>query len=272
MTPSDHPQPSPMVEMTRLKQIIDRLRSPGGCPWDLAQTADSLRPYLLEEAHEAAEAISSGDPERICEELGDLLMNIHLQARIGEESGAFTLENIARDISEKLIRRHPHVFADGVAEDAEAVRRAWDQIKSQEKGDVNQHSPTIRTLPASLPALARADRIGKMAAEVGFDWPALDGARNKLTEELAELDEAVSEGNRKAIHHEIGDLLFAASSISRKLDIDPEQALNDSLERFRHRFTYIDEQLGDAVMADLEQLEEWYQQGKNREEEATDGN
>jgi len=111
-----------------------------------------------------------------------------------------------------------------------------------------------------------------MAAEVGFDWPALDGARNKLTEELAELDEAVSEGNRKAIHHEIGDLLFAASSISRKLDIDPEQALNDSLERFRHRFTYIDEQLGDAVMADLEQLEEWYQQGKNREEEATDGN
>lgn len=271
MTSRDLPKPSPMLEMARLKGIIDRLRSPGGCPWDLAQTAESLKPFLLEEAHEAAEAIHSGDPERICEELGDLLMNIHLQARIGEESGEFTLENIAHGISEKLIRRHPHVFADGVADDPDAVRRNWDQIKSQEKGEVNQHSPTIRTLPASLPALARADRVGKMAAEVGFDWPALGGALDKLTEEVAELTEAVRDANQSAIHHEIGDLLFAASSISRKLDIDPEQALNDSLERFRHRFSYIDEQLGGDISADLDQLEEWYQQGKAREEEETDG-
>ncbi len=271
MTSSEQQQPSPMVEMARLKGIIDRLRSPGGCPWDLEQTSESLRPFLLEEAHEAAEAISSGDPERICEELGDLLMNIHLQARIGEESDQFSLEDIAHGISEKLIRRHPHVFGDAVAEDPETVRRNWDQIKSQEKGDVNQHAPTIRTLPASLPALARADRVGKMAAEVGFDWPGLDGALDKLMEEVEELTQAVNEGNQSEIQHEIGDLLFAASSISRKLAIDPEQALNESLERFRHRFSHIDDQLGGAASADLDQLEEWYQQGKTREEEETDG-
>lgn len=260
-----------MNEMARLKGIVDRLRSPGGCPWDLQQTPESLRPFLLEEAHEAAEAISSADPANICEELGDLLMNIHLQARIAEEQGQFTLEQLARGISDKLIRRHPHVFGDGEAKDSDAVRRNWDRIKQQEKGEEGQRSATIRSLPASLPALSRADRVGKMVAEVGFDWPDVDGALGKVEEELSELKDAIASGDGTAIRHELGDLLFAASSVSRKLEVDGEQALIDALERFRRRFEQVDAHLDQQSHAtntkvDLEQLEQWYQQGKLNEQ------
>lgn len=265
-------EPAPMDEMARLKGIIDRLRSPGGCPWDLQQTPETLRPFLLEEAHEAAEAISGADPVKICEELGDLLMNIHLQARIAEEHGQFTLEQLAEGISAKLIRRHPHVFGDGEAKDSAAVRRNWDRIKQQEKGEEEGRPATIRPLPASLPALSRADRVGKMVAEVGFDWPDVDGALGKVEEELAELKEAIDSGDREAIGHELGDLFFAASSVSRKLDFDGEQALIDALERFRQRFKEVDTQLDQRRSQpeqkfELEQLEEWYQQGKSQQRE-----
>lgn len=256
----------PMTEMARLKKIIDRLRSPGGCPWDLEQTAQSLRPFLLEEAHEVAEAISSTDQRQICEELGDLLMNIHLQARIAEESGSFTLEDVAHGISEKLIRRHPHVFSDGEASDADAVRENWEKIKQEEKGENAQRPATIRPLPASLPALLRANRIGEMAAVVGFDWPQVEGSIEKVEEEFTELKNAVNSGTREECYHELGDLLFAVSSVCRKLGIDAEQALIDSLERFKNRFAHVDQHLKPGVEVDLTQLELWYQEGKVLEE------
>jgi len=138
-----------MEQMTRLKGIIDRLRSPGGCPWDLEQTPETLRPFLLEEAHEVAEAILAGDSQEICEELGDLLMNVVLQARIGEERGTFTLEEVAEKISDKLVRRHPHVFGDTVAADSDAVRRNWDRIKRQERGEADEPESVIRSLSSS---------------------------------------------------------------------------------------------------------------------------
>ncbi len=262
----------PMPQMIRLKEIIDTLRSPGGCPWDLEQTPESLRPFLLEEAHEVAEAISEGDSQHLCEELGDLLMNILLQARIGEEKEQFTLEDVARRISDKLIRRHPHVFGEGEAETPDQVRQAWDRIKDEEKGIEGSASPTIRPLPASLPALLQADRIGKMAAEVGFDWPDEGGALAKVSEELGELKEAIEAADPREIRHEVGDILFAMSSVARKLGIDGEEALQESLARFRNRFHHVDQQLTHHGVeeAQLHQLEEWYQQGKGSEKENDD--
>ncbi|OUU24855.1 MAG: nucleoside triphosphate pyrophosphohydrolase [Planctomycetia bacterium TMED53] len=256
-----------MENLIRLKTIIDQLRSPGGCPWDLEQTRESLRPYLLEEAHEVSDAILSGDPKLVCEELGDLLMNIFLQARVAEEQEEFSLDRVAEEISDKLIRRHPHVFGDAVANDPEAVRLQWEQIKAEEKNEDKGKSSTIRPLPSSLPALSRADRIGKMVAEVGFDWPNVTGALDKIDEELVELNEALSSGDSREIEHEIGDLLFALSSVSRKCGIDPEAALNKSLHRFESRFKSVDKALAGRSSASLEDLEDWYQMGKNSESE-----
>ncbi len=245
-----------MESLQRLKSIIDTLRSPGGCPWDLEQTPESLRPFLLEEAHEVAQAIEEGDSEHICEELGDLLMNIFLQARIGEEENTFSLNDVAENISDKLIRRHPHVFGDADAADPEAVRRQWEEIK--------------QPLPASLPALCRADRVGQMVAKVGFDWPDSTGAMEKVKEELDELHEAVAKGVPEEIEHEIGDILFAVSSVARKVGVDPEVALSRSLSRFEERFKVVDQKLGERESAPLDQLEEWYLEGKeiqNRNQE-----
>ena len=254
-----------MEQIQRLKTIVDQLRSPGGCPWDLEQTRESLRPFLLEEAHEVAEAIVAGNPQEVCEELGDLLMNIFLQARIAEEKSEFTLEKVASGISDKLIRRHPHVFGEATAEDPQAVREQWEKIKREEKEDSGQRS-TIRPLPASLPALSRADRVGKMVAEVGFDWPTAEGALQKVTEEAQELSEAMEQNCTEAVEHEIGDLLFAVSSVARKHGVDPEVALNKSLIRFEERFRHVDIHLGDRSNATLDELESWYQKGKIAEE------
>ena len=259
-----------MEQIQRLKSIVDRLRSPGGCPWDLEQTRESLRPFLLEEAHEVSDAILSGEPRQVCEELGDLLMNIFLQARVAEEQQEFTLESIAEGISDKLIRRHPHVFGDAQADDPQAVREQWERIKQEEKkdkGNEQEYRATIRPLPASLPALSRADRVGKMVAEVGFDWPDPAGALSKVAEEHQELNEAVSQDDQAAIEHEIGDLLFAVTSVARQCGVDPEVALNRSLNRFEERFRVVDQNLGSRTAAPLSELEEWYQQGKLNEDE-----
>lgn len=238
------PEPTRALDsLERLKAIVDRLRSPGGCPWDIEQTPESLKPFLLEEAHEVAEAIERADPAELRDELGDLLMNIFLQARIGEERGTFSLAEVAERISEKLVRRHPHVFGDVEAADSDAVRRNWEAIKRSEKGESAAPASAIRPLPASLPALVRADRIGRMAAEVGFDWPDASGPLSKIEEELAELREACDSGERAAIAAEVGDLLFAASSLCRKHGIDAEEALRASLGRFTERFRRIEEDL-----------------------------
>lgn len=251
-----------------LKSTIDRLRSPGGCPWDLEQTSESLTPYLLEEAHETVEAIEAGDRDAVREELGDLLLNIFLQARIAEEAGEFTLDDIADGIREKLIRRHPHVFGDSQAEDAAAVREQWEEIKRREKPDTAPTS-ALRPLPASLPAFEQAERVGKMAAETGFDWPDLSGPLAKVDEELGELRRAIATNDRVAIEAELGDLLLALSSVCRHLDLRGDKALRGALDRFRQRFHIVEARLASAADSEvpLAQLEAWWQQAKEQLDE-----
>ncbi|MCI0652317.1 MAG: nucleoside triphosphate pyrophosphohydrolase [Planctomycetes bacterium] len=255
-----------MSELERLKGIIDVLRSPGGCPWDREQTAESLKPFLLEEAHEVADAIDSGSAESLEEELGDLLMNIFLQARIAEEESRFTLEDVAAAIADKLVRRHPHVFADAAAATSADVRRNWEEIKAKEKGAAEAASSALRKLPASLPALMQADRIGRMAAEIGFDWPNRAGPLAKIEEELSELRAALAEnagGGAGAIEHEIGDLIFAACSLARHEGIDPEAALKKSLARFRARFAHVEARLRGQGAATLETMERYWRESKH---------
>ena len=263
-----------------LKEIVDRLRGPDGCPWDREQTPESLTSYLLEEAHEVAEAIREGDPDALAEELGDLLLNVFLQARIGEERRTFTLEEVGRKISDKLVRRHPHVFGDGDARDSEEVRATWEEIKRQEKPDSVDPS-VLRKLPASLPALERAQRWGVMAAEYGFDWPTMEGPLAKVREELAECEEALSlpqpasakadasvqdasardalpqdasaqhvappaaiSHRQQRLHEELGDLLLSVTSVCRHCDVNAEAALSDALQRFKTRFGSVEAALG----------------------------
>ena len=256
--------------LLRLKSILDRLRSPGGCPWDLEQTSGSLKPYLLEEAHEVAEAIEQGEPVKLCEELGDLLMNIFLQARIAEEEQRFTLGDVADAISDKLVRRHPHVFGDGDASTSDEVRRRWEEIKAEEKGQSGEPASALRALPASLPALLHATRLGAMAAEVGFDWPDAGGPLAKIEEELGELRAAVSLSDVTAAGSEIGDLLFATASLARHLDVDPEQALRATLERFRSRFRVLERRRAGRHDLALDELEALWQEAKRELEPGAD--
>ncbi len=250
----------------RLKAIVDRLRSPGGCPWDLEQTPESLKPFLLEEAHEVAEAIEGGNPSDLCDELGDLLMNIFLQARIGEEAGTFTLEELADGISEKLIRRHPHVFGEIRVQDSDQVRKNWEEIKRKEKGTAEGEESVIRPLPASLPGLSKAMRVGQMAAEVGFDWPDSSGPLKKMAEELHEVREAHEKADKQEIASEIGDLLFAITSFCRKTEVDPEQALREALDRFARRFRTIEQQLKETDEHSLPVLDTLWAQAKRTHE------
>ena len=250
----------------RLKAIVDRLRSPGGCPWDLEQTPETLKPFLLEEAHEVAEAIESGNPTDLRDELGDLVMNIFLQARLGEETGTFTLEELADSISEKLIRRHPHVFGNVHVHDSDQVRKNWEEIKKREKGTSEADESVIRTLPASLPALSRAMRVGQMAAEVGFDWPDSIGPLKKIAEELEEVRAAHKTADTEEVSAEVGDLLFAITSFCRKTEIDPEQALKNALDRFTGRFRTIEKQLKDSDDHSLPVLDTLWEQAKRMHE------
>lgn len=228
---------TPVLEaFGRLVDIMTRLRAPGGCPWDREQTHASLRPYLLEETYEVLDALESGDDRAICDELGDLLLQVVFHAELARESGRFTVGDVATAITEKLVRRHPHVFGDVVVRDADEVLRNWKQIKTTERG-----APTggplgrLAAVSRSLPALARADEVGKKARDLGFDWPEVAGVRAKVDEELAEVDEAVAAGDRDAVHRELGDLLLATASLARHLDVSPELALRDATERFLGR-------------------------------------
>lgn len=280
--------------LDQLKAIVDRLRSPGGCPWDLEQTAASLKAYLLEEAHEVAEAIDRQDPAAICEELGDLLLNVFLQARLGEEQGTFSLEEVARKISEKLVRRHPHVFGtargtgrsvspgsavpgsaapgsaapdsdSATAMDSATVRRQWEEIKRAEQPEHATTSRILRHLPASLPALEQAQRLGHMAASVGFDWPDAQGPLSKIDEEIGELRTACAQGDRDALLHEVGDLLLATTSFCRHVEINAEQALRAALARFRRRFAHVEAAIDPTDPPPRATLEDLWQEAKRAE-------
>ncbi len=231
--------------LTRLVEIMQRLLAPGGCPWDREQTLQTLRPYVTEEAHEVVDAIDSGSPEELREELGDLLLQIVFQSELARAQGWFGPDDVVAAICDKLVRRHPHVFGDVQVSGTSEVLANWEVIKAQEK----QGRGVLDGVPKALPALLRASRVGDKAARVGFDWPDLAGARSKVDEELGELDEALASGDARAIEHELGDVLFALVSVARKASVDPEAALRGTLDRFGARVRAVEQAAADSGSA-----------------------
>lgn len=227
-----------MYTFSDLVDIIARLRGEGGCPWDAEQTHESIKKNLIEEAYEATEAIDSGKGEVMADELGDLLLQIVFHAQIGKEDGEFTIDDVTNAVSEKMIRRHPHVFADTTVENSDEVLVNWEKIKKQEKG---QKTATESMLSVSkyLPALMRAGKVQEKAAKVGFDWERAEDALLKVREETEELSEAL--GEKTNIEEEIGDLLFAAVNTARLCGVDAEEALTGATSKFIKRFTFMEE-------------------------------
>ncbi|MBE9039286.1 nucleoside triphosphate pyrophosphohydrolase [Oscillatoriales cyanobacterium LEGE 11467] len=262
---SSSPIPVHGDTLTALQQLIEvvaQLRSPeGGCPWDLEQTPQTLIPYIVEEAYETIAAIRSGQTEAIAEELGDLLLQVVLQAQIAGERGDFTLEGVARGITEKLIRRHPHVFGDVEAQTIDEVRQSWEQIKAAEKGETGK-TPRLSTKldrhARTLPPLMAAIKISQKAAGVGFEWENIDGVWEKFHEELAEFQQALEHETKKRQEEELGDLLFVITNLARWAHLDPSAALQGSSQRFVERFSWlesaIDRPISDCTLEEFEVL------------------
>lgn len=226
--------PEPGRQLARLRAIMHRLRAPGGCPWDAEQTHESLIPNLVEEAYETVDTIQRGDYEHLKEELGDLLLQVVFHCELAGEAGRFTLDDVARGISEKLVRRHPHVFADSSAATTDAVLQQWDDIKRGEKGDAEK--PYLHDVGKGLPALLRASKLQKKAAKVGFDWPIEIGVMAKIREELLELQSAVDEQDLAGVSEEMGDLLFSVVNLARFRKTDPELLMAAANTKFETRF------------------------------------
>lgn len=228
---------------TRFEKLIDimaRLRGEGGCPWDREQTHESLKKYLVEETYEAVDAIDSGDMDELRGELGDVLLQVVFHAQIAGESGTFTIDDVIDGISAKLIHRHPHVFADGHAANADEVLRKWEQIKKKEKGFENRTS-ALDGVPRMLPALSRALEVSKKAAKTGFEWPDIDAVMAKVDEEVQELKHELRDGSPDRVSDEIGDLLFTIVNVARWKSVDPEDALRTMIDRFSTRFRQIED-------------------------------
>ena len=247
-----------------LRNIIALLRSPEGCPWDREQTHESIRRNFLEETYEACEAIDTGNRALLCEELGDVLTQVIFHARIEEEAGHFNLDDVADATCKKLISRHPHIFGENKVESAAEVMLAWDEIKRREK----QHTTITQAMEAvakSLPATWRAEKIQDKAKKVGFDWPDVHGALDKLQEETDELRDAIA--TQSGIEEELGDLLFSLINVARILGIDPEDALHKASNKFIRRFAYLEQRAAEQgrALADLslDEMEALYQEGKN---------
>lgn len=253
--------------LRRLIRIIEVLRAPGGCPWDIEQTHDSLIRPMIEEAYEVVEAIEKDDMVNLREELGDVLLQVVFHSDIEREKGSFTIKDVANEECNKMINRHPHVFKekiDGLT--AEGVLANWEVIKSEEKKDKSQ-TASMKKIPRGLPALLRADKVQAKAAKVGFDWPDVSGAFEKVAEETLEIKEAMKEKDQKHIFEEVGDLLFAAVNVARFLDVDPEKALNHTTEKFMKRFSYVEEtaQAEGKNLSDmtLKEMDELWEKAKN---------
>ena len=232
--------------MRRLLEIMDKLRDPGGCPWDREQTLRTLTPYLLEEAHEVIEAIEVGDVAHHKEELGDLLFQVVFQARIAREEGKFDFAQVCDSISDKLTHRHPHVFSDVEVSGSKEVVKNWERIKADERKQKGQAPRSaIGGVPVSLPALVRAERLTEKAGAVGFDWPDAKSVLAKVREELDELAEAMEGDSAECVEHELGDLLFAVANLGRWVKAHPEEALRGTLRRFESRFHHIENKLAE---------------------------
>lgn len=242
-------EPKPTYNVEDLRQIVALLRAPGGCPWDGAQTHESLRRNFIEEAYEVAEAIDQQSTEHLQEELGDVLLQVVFHTSIEEEEGRFNLDDVANGVCQKLIFRHPHVFGDVTVSSTGEILANWEELKKKEKGQATQ-ADAVDAVARSLPALWRAEKVQKKAAKVGFDWDIVDGAVDKLSEELDEVKQAINGHGDPA--EELGDLLFAAVNVARFLKVDPEDALQAACDKFAARFRRVEE----AVTAQGKQMEE----------------
>lgn len=232
------------MPIDRLLEIMAQLRDPArGCPWDLQQDFRSIAPHTLEEAYEVADAIERADLDALRDELGDLLFQVVFHAELARELGAFSFDDVVTAISDKLTRRHPHVFGDAIVADAAEQTRAWERLKAAERKARGPGDGALADVPAALPALSRARKLGQRASDAGFDWPDAVGPRAKIDEELAELDRATRLGNAAQCEAELGDLLFSVVNLARHLAIDPETALRQANDRFTRRYRHVEQAL-----------------------------
>ena len=265
------PPDDSLEPIDRLRAIVRILRGPGGCPWDIEQTQKSLIPNILEEAYEAADAIRSGNKNNVIEELGDLLLQVVMQSEIASESDDFFLEDVAIAISDKLIRRHPHVFGDDQLNDTESVLNKWEEIKRSEKG--NQKKYILDGVTNGLPSLIKAHEIQKKVEKVGFDWPEARSVIPKIREELDEVEEAINESGanqqNENLAEEIGDLLFAVTNLTRKIGMDSESLLAAANQKFINRFNEVEKILEkqgtNVIEADIECMEKAWEKVKNKD-------
>jgi len=247
-----------------------RLRDPdGGCAWDLEQTFATIAPYTVEEAYEVADAIERGDLHDLKDELGDLLLQVVFHARMAEEQGVFGFDDVALAICDKMIRRHPHVFADAAFRDSAEQTRAWESIKAEERAAKGRADSALADVPAGLPAMTRAVKLTKRAARVGFDWPDPEAVLEKLHEEIDELKVEIAAGDQAKAREELGDLLFVCANLARKLDIEPEDALRAANAKFTRRFGYIEAALAaegrTPEQSTLAEMEDHWQAAKRAE-------
>ena len=251
----------------RLLGIMARLRAPGGCPWDREHTIKTLRPYLIEEAYEVLDAIEREDWDHLPEELGDLQLQIVFQSQIASEENKFSIDDVLDSISEKLIRRHPHVFDTESIETVGGVVKRWEAIKAEEKANAAKPDSILDAVPSAQPAMLEAQDLSKKAAKVGFDWGSVDQVMDKLQEEIAELNEAEKSGDREHLEEELGDLFFVVVNVARTLKLNPELALRRANRKFRSRFGYIEEGLkaqGKSLEeASIEEMEQLWQEAKS---------
>jgi nucleoside triphosphate diphosphatase len=270
----------PSRDITRLIEIMAALRTPGtGCPWDLAQNFSTIAPYTIEEAYEVADAIERHDFEDLRDELGDLLLQVVFHARMAEEAGLFGFGDVVEAITEKLVRRHPHVFADARGLHVEAVNALWDRIKAQEKAERAARrvidpkdaraKGALAGVPPSLPALTRAFKLQQKAGKVGFDWNDPLAVLAKIREETDEIAAALVSGEPRTAQDEVGDLLFAVANLARHLDADPEATLRTANQKFERRFGYIEQALAAAgktpEQSTLAEMDELWNEAKSRE-------
>ena len=265
----------PGESLPLLTALMARLRAPGGCPWDREQNHDTLKTHLVEEAYEVIEAIEQGDSAALQEELGDLLLQIVFHSQIAQEEGRFHIDDVIRQIHDKLIRRHPHVFADRDLKTSQEVLANWEAIKAEEKkSDPEATEQQARSIldgtPDNLPPLAHAYQLTSRAARVGFDWKEATDIFDKLHEEIGELQQCMAEGNRQRISREIGDLLFVVVNLARHLHVDPELSLRRTNRKFVRRFRYIEDQIhrqGRTMQsASLEEMDRLWNESKAAEE------
>jgi len=263
------PAPTQLLNHTfsRLREIITALRAPGGCPWDREQTHETLREYAIEEVYELIDAIDQQDDEGIVEELGDVLLQVMLHSQVGEDDGYFMIDDVIKAVTDKMIHRHPHVFANAEADTVEQVYKNWDALKQEEKG--TQRQSVLDGVPKSLPALAKASKLQKKAAKVGFDWTDVKEIWDKLEEEILEVNEAIDRKEHDEVEQEFGDVLFVLANLARYYKVNPEIALNRTNQKFTSRFSYIEQQLEkqgkDIKATTLEEMDQYWNQAKGKE-------